>query len=163
MFNEYVTQLLTEKINEYNTIIKAIDELLAVLQKYDNQVMNKRIVNAVNSNQTYHMRYVLDGEHHDLSIRLRNSDDTKIVHVYNVERGEVVVNKRLNYKKLADILVNNREWYVNEIHKIMEDLDTGEQRLIHYNDMVKQLNELYDGFSSTFQSKLGMKFHNQVK
>lgn len=151
-----------KRLEEEKTALLQIDK---IAKRFNEKMMNKRFTDAVSSIETlvdsegysysnYGASYYKDGQHHNLIVyKYIGGACRNLLRIYNVERAELVLQNKLVYSKLHEIIMDQVNWRVSEIHKLHEELETGEQRIAEYNQLVEQLNKMYNSFSSTFKNQ----------
>lgn len=161
-----------KRLEEEKTALLQIDK---VAKRFNEKMMNKRFTDAISSIETlvdsegysysnYGASYYKDGQHHNLMVyKYIGGACRNLLRIYNVERAELVIQNKLVYSKLHEVVMEQIDWRVSEIHKLHEEMETGEQKIAEYNQLVAQLNQMYNSFSSTFKNHASGYLKSVVK
>lgn len=147
----------------------------SVAKAFDGKVMNKKFTDAIvaieklvdkngQNYSNYGASYTKTGQRHHLAVyKFIRGTNTTLVQIHHAERAEVVVNNRLNYSKLHEIIMSQVNWRESELQKLHDEIENGEQYISEYNQLVNQLNQMYNELSATFKNSCGSAFNSVMR
>lgn len=151
-------QVLTEMYRRTEEVLIKVDHLgdvEATSIVFDGKVMNKKFFDVLKNRNPYlHGSIELQtGGHHKLHIMtstIQNYYHNDLINIYNCEYSEVMVNNRLNADAMICYIATMKDSLWKQWDKLWEDIRSGAERLNQYNQLVSQLNELRNTFSTDF-------------
>lgn len=159
-------QVLTELYRRTEEVLVKVNHLgdvEAVCAIFDGKVMNKRFFDVLKSHNPYlHGSIELQtGGYHKLHVvtsTIQSYYRNDLINIYNCEYNEVMVNNRLNADVMIHYIATVKDSLWKQWDKLWEDIRSGSKRLNQYNQLVAQLNELRNTFSTDFVSLRNLDF-----
>ena len=150
-----IIEKLNESINKCNLKIQKLEAIRKVAQKYDGKVFNKRFVALLETVPDIYADISIKqgiSKHHTLDIWVKSLDyeHNSLLHRYICEDA-FLQDGRLNFKAFSEYIDNRQKELTEDIEKLQFDIDTGEERLKRYNELVCELDKLKLSFSTDFK------------
>ena len=163
-------QILTElyrRTEEVLVKISQLEDVKAVATAFHQKVMNKKFFDALKErNPCLHGSIALQVDHHKFHVftsTIQNYYRSELLNMYNCEYAGIIVNNRLDANAMIKFVSDMQDSLWKQWDKLWEDIRTGEERLNQYNQLVSQLNELRNTFSTDFVSLRNLDFKTALR
>ena len=163
----WITELY-RRTEEVVIKLNYLEDVKIVAKKFHQKVLNKKFLEAIKVQNPflYGSIELQSGGYHKLHIMISTIQSyyrNDLMNVYNCEYLGIIANNRLDADALNKFLDTLKDNLVQHYNKLWKDIHTGEDRLRQYNELVNQLNELKDTFSSDFTSLRNLDFRIAYK
>lgn len=162
-----VTTELYRRTEEILIKINHLEDVEAVALQFHQKVFNKRFFDALRERNSYLRGSIeLQSGHHQINIvtsAIQNYSRDTLLHVYNCEYQGIMVNNRLDANAMIQYISMMRDSLWKSWDKLWADIRTGTDRLNRYNQLVAELNELRNTFSTDFVSLRNFDFKTPYK
>lgn len=159
------------RIDELETALKKLPELVKAAKDYDGKVFTKRFETAVLEKVGCYMFYHSDTSYSPEKKRNVKTGSLSIVFPRDkrpsvdvlqshdtcrngiVDYNESKDNLRFNFEGFKAFAEKKTQMYTDMLVKLRDDIEHGQEKLQEYNELAERLKELYKGFSKEFREE----------